>query len=96
MHRQTEQLRLVEAVAAAARGAGTPVVAAALRGPWDAAVYPGDVVGVATYAILPGSLDALAAAFAGRAGSSVRAAFSGRLPVALAPTATPVSVTRVR
>ena len=41
-------------------------------------------------------LNALAAALAGRAGTSVRAAFPGRLPVTLAPAAAPVVVTRVR
>jgi beta-N-acetylhexosaminidase len=76
-HRQTEQLALVAAVAEAARGTGTPVIAAALRGPWDIAGYPAGVAALATYSILPGSLDARAAGLAGRAG------FRGRLPVAL-------------
>jgi beta-N-acetylhexosaminidase len=74
-HRQPEQLRLVEAAAEAAREAGTPVVAAALRGPWDVAGYPAGVTSVAAYSILPGSLDALADALAGLAG------FPGHLPV---------------
>jgi beta-N-acetylhexosaminidase len=74
-HRQPEQLRLVEALA----GTGTPVIAAALRGPWDVAAYPDTVTAFATYSILPTSLEALARVIAGRAEAQ------GRLPVATAP-----------
>ncbi len=73
-HRQPAQLELVEAVAAT----GTPVVAVALRGPWDVAAYPATVTALATYSILPGSLEALAAVLAGEAEAP------GRLPVAVA------------
>jgi beta-N-acetylhexosaminidase len=72
-HRLPEQLRLVEAVAAT----GTPTIAVALRGPWDVAAYPDSVTSLASYSILPGSLDALAAVLAGEA------AASGHLPVRL-------------
>lgn len=72
-HRLTAQLRLVEAVAAT----GTPTIAVAMRGPWDVAAYPAGVTALATYSILPGSLDALAAVIAGRAQAV------GRLPVRL-------------
>jgi beta-N-acetylhexosaminidase len=72
-HRLTAQLRLLEAVAAT----GTPTVAVAMRGPWDVAAYPANVTSLATYSILPGSLDALAAVLAGEAQAS------GRLPVKL-------------
>jgi beta-N-acetylhexosaminidase len=75
-HRQPEQLALVEAAA----GLGLPVIAVALRGPWDL----GDVADrapaaarSATYSILPGSLDALAAVLHGEAEAP------GRLPVSL-------------
>jgi beta-N-acetylhexosaminidase len=72
-HRLTAQLRLVEAVAAS----GTPTIAVAMRGPWDVAAYPAGVTSLATYSILPGSLDALAAVLSGEA-SAV-----GRVPVRL-------------
>ncbi|HYH94249.1 MAG TPA: glycoside hydrolase family 3 N-terminal domain-containing protein [Candidatus Saccharimonadales bacterium] len=72
-HRQVAQQRVVEAIAAVS--VDRPVVAVALRGPWDVATYPPGVTAVATYSILPGSLDALADALAGRAD------FPGRLPV---------------
>ncbi len=72
-HRQRSQIDLVEAIAAT----GTPVVAVALRGPWDVAAYPPTVTALATYSILPGSLDALAAVLAGETGAR------GNLPVAL-------------
>ena len=62
-HRQPAQIDLVEALAAT----GTPTVAVALRGPWDVAAYPPVVTALATYSILPGSLDALAAVLAGEA-----------------------------
>ena len=70
-HRQPEQLALVEAIAAT----GVPIVAVALRGPWDVGRYPAGVTALATYSILPGSLDALAAVLAGEAMPE------GRLPV---------------
>jgi beta-N-acetylhexosaminidase len=73
-HRLAGQARLVEAMAAT----GTPAIAVAMRGPWDVAIYPSTVASLATYSILPGSLDALAAVLFGRA-----TAF-GRLPVRLA------------
>ena len=73
-HRQPAQLELVEAIAST----GTPVVAVAMRGPWDVADYPPSVTALATYSILPASLDALAAVLAGEAEAP------GRLPVAVA------------
>ena len=72
-HRQPAQLDLVEAIAAT----GTPVVAVAMRGPWDVAAYPPGVTALATYSILPASLDALAAVLAGEAEAP------GKLPVAV-------------
>jgi beta-N-acetylhexosaminidase len=72
-HRQRAQIDLVEAVAAT----GTPVIAVALRGPWDVAAYPSSVTALATYSILPDSLEALAAMLAGKADAL------GRLPVAV-------------
>jgi beta-N-acetylhexosaminidase len=72
-HRQPAQIELVGAIAAT----GTPVVAVALRGPWDVAAYPPTVTALATYSILPASLDALAAVLAGVADAP------GRLPVAV-------------
>jgi beta-N-acetylhexosaminidase len=72
--RHPAQLELVRAVATA----GRPVVAVALRTPWDVALYPSDVAAVCTYSILPDPLEALAAALAGEIG------FSGRLPVGVA------------
>ena len=74
-HRQPAQIDLVDALAAT----GTPVVAVALRGPWDVAAYPPTVTALATYSILPGSLDALAAVLAGEAVAP------GHLPVAIGP-----------
>jgi beta-N-acetylhexosaminidase len=71
-HRQPAQIDLVEAIAAT----GTPVVAVALRGPWDVAAYPPAATALATYSILPASLQALAAVLAGEARAP------GRLPVA--------------
>jgi beta-N-acetylhexosaminidase len=73
-HRLRSQLALLEGVA----GTGTPTIAVALRGPWDVADYPAGVAALATYSILPGSLDALAAVLAGDA------AATGRLPVTVA------------
>jgi beta-N-acetylhexosaminidase len=72
-HRQPAQLDLVEAITAT----GTPVVAVAMRGPWDVAAYPPGVTALATYSILPASLRALAAVLAGDAEAP------GRLPVAM-------------
>ncbi len=70
-HRQPEQIALVEAVAAT----GIPTIAVAMRGPWDVAVYPASVTALATYGILPLTLDALAATLVGAAPAP------GRLPV---------------
>jgi beta-N-acetylhexosaminidase len=70
-HRLRTQLDLVDGVAST----GTPTIAVALRGPWDVAAYPPGVTALATYSILPGSLEALAAVLAG----DVQA--GGRLPV---------------
>ncbi len=50
-HRQPAQIELVEALA----GTGTPVVAVALRGPWDVAAYPPSVDG-AGYLLDPAGL----------------------------------------
>jgi beta-N-acetylhexosaminidase len=75
-HRQPAQIDLVEALAAT----GTPVVAVALRGPWDVASYPPGVTALATYSILPASLDALAAVLAGQA--VARGCVPVELPVA--------------
>ena len=72
--RQPSQAALVEALAAN----GTPTVAVALRTPWDVATYPAGVTAIATYSILPDSLDALASALFGAI------PFAGRLPVAVA------------
>jgi beta-N-acetylhexosaminidase len=72
-HRQPAQIRLVEVLAAT----GTPVIAVALRGPWDVAAYPPGVTVLATYSILPGSLDALAAVLTGEASAR------GTLPVSV-------------
>jgi beta-N-acetylhexosaminidase len=72
-HRLRSQLDLVEGVVAT----GTPTIAVALRGPWDVAAFPAGVTTLATYSILPGSLDALAAVLAGEAWAP------GRLPVAV-------------
>jgi beta-N-acetylhexosaminidase len=74
-HRLTAQLRLVEAIATT----GTPTVAVALRGPWDVAAYPPEVTSLATYSILPGSLEALAAVISGEA--SAPGGIPVRLPV---------------
>jgi hypothetical protein len=80
-HRQPAQIDLVEAIA----GTGTPVVAIALRGPWDVAAYPPHITALATYSILPASLDAMAAVLAGGAQAP------GRLPVATADSGTLVT-----
>jgi len=70
-HRLRSQLDLVEAVVST----GTPSMAVALRGPWDVGAYPPGVTALASYSILPGSLEALATILAGEARAS------GRLPV---------------
>jgi beta-N-acetylhexosaminidase len=67
------QADLVEALVAT----GRPVVTVALRTPWDLVAYPSARTHVATYSILPESMDALAGALFGAA------AFPGRLPVRL-------------
>ena len=81
------QVRLVEALLAAVRGAQAdergagfqpPVVTLALRTPWDIATYPDADAHVATYGLLPPTLEATAAAAFGRA------PFLGRLPVQVA------------
>ena len=56
-------------------GAGTKVVAAALRLPYDAAAYASAPAVIATYSLQPPSLEALAGALFGRV------PFGGRLPV---------------
>ena len=71
--RQPGQLQLVRAIAAS----GRPIVAVALRTPWDVAHYPAEVAAACTYSILPDPLEALAAALAGAI------PFAGRLPVAV-------------
>ena len=72
-HRLRSQLDLVDAVVETR----TPTIAVAMRGPWDVASYPATATALATYSILPGSLDALAAVLAGQAQAP------GRLPVAV-------------
>jgi beta-N-acetylhexosaminidase len=72
-HRQPEQLAVVEALA----GVGVPIVAVALRGPWDVRGYPPNAAVFATYSILSPSLVALADVLAGRASAT------GRFPVTL-------------
>jgi beta-N-acetylhexosaminidase len=79
-HRQPAQLELVEAIAAT----GTPVIAVALRAPWDVAAYPPTVTALATYSILPASVAALAAVLAGDSEAP------GRLPVSVPAGAMPV------
>jgi beta-N-acetylhexosaminidase len=56
---------------------GVPLVAVALRTPWDLAAYPHVPTYVCSYGILPPSMDALAAALWGAT------SFRGRLPVTL-------------
>lgn len=72
-HRQPAQLALLAAIAAT----GVPTIAVAMRGPWDVTGYPSGVTSLATYSILPGSLDALADVLAGETTAT------GRLPVGL-------------
>jgi beta-N-acetylhexosaminidase len=71
-HRLSSRLDLVDAVVAT----GTPTISVAMRGPWDVAAVSAGATALATYSILPGSLDALAAVLDG-------AAAPGRLPVAV-------------
>ena len=73
--REPTQLALLEAVAAAAATANRPVVAVALRTPWDVASYPAGVAAVCTYSIHTASMVALADALSGAI------PFAGRLPV---------------
>jgi beta-N-acetylhexosaminidase len=75
-HRFRSQLDLVDAIAST----GTPTIVVALRGPWDIAGYPAGVTALATYSILPGSLEALSAVLAGQQDAP------GRLPVRVAVT----------
>jgi beta-N-acetylhexosaminidase len=70
-HRDPGQLELIRAVAET----GRPTIAAALRTPWDLAAYPAGIPAIATYSILPGSLEALARVLAGEIG------LPGRAPV---------------
>jgi beta-N-acetylhexosaminidase len=58
---------------------GTPVIAVALRAPWDAVAYPEIGTVLATYGIQPPSLAALVAALWGAA------SITGLLPVRLDP-----------
>ena len=71
------QAALVKALVAQ----GTPVVAVALRMPYDLASYPAVSTYACAYSILPPAMDALAAALWGKAG------FPGRLPVSVPRTA---------
>ena len=73
--REPSQLALLEAVAAEAATANRPVVAVALRTPWDVASYPAGVAAVCTYSIHTASMVALADALSGAI------PFAGRLPV---------------
>jgi beta-N-acetylhexosaminidase len=68
-----EQAELVAGLLAS----GTPTVTVALRTPFDLALYPQAATHVATYSVLPGSMDALAAALFGEA------PWTGRLPAAV-------------
>jgi beta-N-acetylhexosaminidase len=65
-------------LAQALTGVGRPVIAVALRGPWDADAYPEIGTVLATYGIQPPTLAAVADAISGRA------PVTGRLPVRLA------------
>ena len=73
--------RSVGELARALVATGTPVVAVALRGPWDADGYPEVGTVLATYGIQAPSLAALARALVGDA------PISGRLPVRIASAA---------
>jgi beta-N-acetylhexosaminidase len=72
--------RAIRALADTLATTATPLVAIALRGPWDADAYPAVGTVVATYGIQPPSLAALAAVVVDGA------PLSGRLPVRI-PTA---------
>jgi beta-N-acetylhexosaminidase len=72
-HLQPAQAALASAVLAS----GKPTVTVALRTPWDLLAYPSAGTHVASYGILPPSMEALAAALLGEA------PFAGRLPVAI-------------
>jgi beta-N-acetylhexosaminidase len=65
-------------LARAVAGVGRPVIAVALRGPWDADAYPEIGTVLATYGIQPPTLAAVADAIIGRN------PITGRLPVRLA------------
>jgi len=69
-HRLRSQLDLVDAVVAT----GAPTIVVAMRGPWDVTAVPAGATALATYSILPGSLEAFAAVLDG-------APAPGRLPV---------------
>jgi beta-N-acetylhexosaminidase len=56
---------------------GTPLIAVALRMPYDLAVYPAVPTYACTYSILPPAMDALAAALWGKT------SFGGQLPVSI-------------
>ena len=58
---------------------GTPMIAVALRMPYDLAVYPAVSTYACTYSILPPAMEALAAALWGRI------PFAGQLPVSIKP-----------
>jgi beta-N-acetylhexosaminidase len=68
----------IRALAEAVVATGVPVVAVALRAPWDADAYPGLETVLATYGIQAPTLAALATVLVG-AGPT-----TGRLPVAVA------------
>jgi beta-N-acetylhexosaminidase len=72
------QAALVEALAST----GRPLVTVALRTPWDLLAYPDVRTHIATFSIQRESMDALAAALFGTAGSNAEA-YPGRLPVRL-------------
>jgi beta-N-acetylhexosaminidase len=73
---QSANLQPIQAaLAEAVLGAGKPTITVALRTPWDLPSYPTARTHVATYGILPPSMEALAAALVGEA------PFVGRLPV---------------
>lgn len=58
-------------------GRGTPVIAVAMRMPYDLAAYPAVSTYACSYSILPPAMDAVAAALWGKA------PFPGRLPVSI-------------
>jgi beta-N-acetylhexosaminidase len=69
--------RSVRDLADALAGVGRPLIAVALRGPWDADAYPAIGTVLATYGIQPPTLAAVTDAITGRA------PVTGRLPVRL-------------